>query len=132
MSVRGAAAGKTAGTELLTAAIQIAEQTGKHVSVHSARRGHNPSGSNDKSEHRMDLGGAGAMDFHLFNADGTQVPDAEAVKLIMDSGGMPEGTRLIHHEEGTNTEGEHLHMDLRTDKGNMTEKGGAYRPMRRK
>jgi hypothetical protein len=115
---------------MLTAAMEIAEQTGKHVSIHGGRRGHNPSGSNDRSEHRMDLGGSGAFDFHLFNSDGSQVADADAVKLIQETGGMPRGTRLIHHQKGTNTEGEHLHMDLRDDIGNRTESGGVYRPMK--
>lgn len=130
VSVRGRAEGNVAGTLLLTAAMEIAEQTDKHVSIHGGRRGHNPSGSNNESEHRMDLGGSGAFDFHLFNEDGSQVPDGDAVKLIMKTGGMPDGTRLIHHLKGTNTEGEHLHMDSRTDIGARTEKGGVYRPMR--
>jgi hypothetical protein len=128
---RGSAGGRAAGTTLLTAAIETAEQTGKHVSSHSARRGRNPRGSNDKSEHRVDLGGNSAFDFHLFDDDGTQVPDGEVKGLILKTGGMPRGTRLIQHTKGTNTEGEHLHVDQREEVGNRTETGGVYKPMRR-
>lgn len=54
---------------LTTGAMAIAEQTGKHLSIHGGSRTFNPDGSNDASQHRTDLGGGGAIDFHLFNRD---------------------------------------------------------------
>ncbi len=116
---------------LTTGAMTIAEQTGKHVSIHGGSRTFNPDGSDDASEHRTDLGGGGAIDFHLTNEDGTRVPDAEAVDLIMKTGGMPDGTRLIYHGPATNTGGEHLHMDKRPDIGNRREERGEYRPLKK-
>lgn len=104
----------------------IAKATNLHVSVHGGDRGHNPTGSNNRSEHRIDLGGSGAADFHLFNADGTQVNDATGAELILETGGPPEGTRLLYHGPQTNTEGEHLHLDTRTDKGNAIENRGRF------
>lgn len=112
-------------TELRKALGKIANATRLHVTVHSGDRGHNPKGSNNRSEHRLDLGGGGAADFHLFREDGTRVSDAEAAGLILETG-VPEGTRLLYHDEATITEGEHLHLDTRTDKCNCIESGGNY------
>ena len=39
------------------------------------------------------------------------------------------GVRLIVHGPGTNTEGPHLHADLRTDMGHRYETGGNYTPL---
>jgi hypothetical protein len=116
---------------LVDGARTLAGQTGRHVSIHGGDRGFNPEGSNDFSQHRIDLGGKGAIDFHLFNADGTQVPDAEAVTLIQESGGMPKGMRLIHHGPQTNTQGQHLHGDTRTDIGDRKEERGVYTPLKK-
>jgi hypothetical protein len=110
---------------------EIARQTNSHVTVHGGDRAFNPSGSNNRSEHRLDLGGRGAADFHLYYECGERIADDEAVRRIFygglnPNGGLPPGTRLIQHGPGTNTEGPHLHMDTRTDIGNRYETGGIY------
>jgi len=50
--------------------------------IKSGDRGADPTGSNERSEHRTDLGGQGALDLHLYRADGTQVPDRTAARWL--------------------------------------------------
>ena len=92
---------------VLTGIGRIAEMINLHASVYGGDRTTNRRGSFDRSEHRIDTGGKGAADFHLFNPDGTQVNDATAAKLVLEAGGVPEGTRRIYHGPQTNTQAEH-------------------------
>lgn len=114
--------GPGSNASLDTFAQDAAKWLNTAIVVNSADRTFNPTGSNSYSEHRTDLGGRGALDVHLYNADGSQVPDSLAAKSL--AGVRDEtsaGVRVIWHTQNTATTGEHVHLDTRTDKGDRKE-----------
>jgi RHS repeat-associated protein len=98
------------------------------VVVHSADRTATPKGSkSNQSEHRTDQGKAGAVDLHVYQEDGTKVSDANAAKTLgLARSLLGTGVRIIWHTKKTNTEGEHVHVDTRTDVGDREESRGQY------
>ena len=123
----------TRSNELQRFAKGLAESVSGHVVVHSGDRSIIPQGGSRRSEHlTTDINpeARGAIDFHVYSSAGKQVSDAQVASVAVNSGLAQEhGVRLIVHGVGTNTEGPHLHADLRTDVGHRFETGGGYTPL---
>jgi hypothetical protein len=130
-------AGRASNAALNALVALAADVMGKAVVIRSADRTDNPAGSSDRSNHRTDLGGQGALDLHAFNEDASMVPDdqtAQAIALVRDIVGA--NASIIQHLPGTNTSGPHVHVEPRTrpngtNRPDRTETNGQYTPTTR-